>query len=151
VSTDPRTASVLAEARAVAGREEPRANSPEDVGFVHQEGEHHAPGAGKAGTPTPTPGAAGTQDRREPLSPAGASPPVGECRSCRRPVYWCVTGTGAAMPVDVEPVANGNIQLHRNGERILAVYLTGDLTKVPGPRRVSHFATCKDAKNWRKR
>jgi hypothetical protein len=156
---------VLAQARAVAererpaelaGREEPAPNSPEDVGFAPMDertgGDGGTPGSGQAGYgghhPVNAPSAGAPHDRP---SPAPAAPPIGRCRSCPAPVYWCVTGTGTPMPVDVEPVANGNIQLSWNGERILAVYLTGDLAAVPGPKRVSHFATCKDAKAWRKR
>lgn len=135
---------VLAEARAVAERERP-------AEMMNQEGQSHDTSAGKAGAPaTPSPGAAGQQDRREPLSPAGA-PPVGECRSCKAPVYWCVSGTGTRIPVDVEVRENGNIQLHWNGERILAVHLGGNAAAHPGPKRWPHHATCPDGKSWRRR
>jgi hypothetical protein len=46
------------------------------------------------------------------------------------------------MPVDPEPVAEGN------------VVLVDGLAVVGGegePRYTSHFATCPDAKRWRKR
>ena len=114
--TDPRQiGEVLEHARRVAEREEPRPNSPEDVGFIQRE------------------------------EPKG--PPVAKCRSCSEPVYWCVTGTGAAMPVNVAPTPTGNLSLRWNGERVLAVYVD---EHFQGIRRVSHFATCKHADKHRK-
>lgn len=47
-----------------------------------------------------------------------------ECRSCGAPIIWCITAKGKRMPVD-EP---------ENDEPT-----------------TSHFATCKDAAQWRKR
>lgn len=75
-------------------------------------------------------------------------PRVARCRSCKADVYWAVTGTGAAMPVNVEPHPDGNLSLRWNGVRVLAVYVDGNF---PGPRRMSHFATCSFASTHRRR
>lgn len=49
----------------------------------------------------------------------------GFCRSCARPIVWCMTTSGTRHPVD-EPA-------------------------TPGAATVSHFATCPDAGKWRTR
>lgn len=70
------------------------------------------------------------------------------CRSCGAEITWAITvATGRPMPVDVEERADGNLRLDRN--------LMGELTAeyvAPGEgTHVSHFATCDDPKQWRKR
>lgn len=47
-----------------------------------------------------------------------------ECRSCGDPIIWCVTARGKKMPVDIP-----------DGDEV---------------ETTSHFATCKDAAQWRK-
>jgi hypothetical protein len=47
------------------------------------------------------------------------------CRSCGAKVEWVETANGKKMPMDLEPDAEGN--------------------------RISHFATCPQANDWRKR
>jgi hypothetical protein len=75
-----------------------------------------------------------------------------ECRSCGARIRWGLTPKGKAVPVDWEPVAEGNL--------VLEVYETDlTVTVLPfrkgkhsehGPRYVSHFATCPQAKAWRR-
>lgn len=63
------------------------------------------------------------------------------CRSCGAPIIWATTGSGKAMPLDRDPVPDGNTLVH-NGE---CVYLTPGLTETltrDKPRYKSHFATC---------
>ncbi len=74
------------------------------------------------------------------------------CRSCGAEVTWVVTAAGKDMPVDVLPVADGNILLLASG---VAVYRAKtDQSTLPGfddaPRYVSHFSTCPQADKWRK-
>lgn len=72
------------------------------------------------------------------------------CRShrCGAPIIWARSmATGKLMPVDAEPVADGNI--------VLTEDLLGEITAViePGataPRHKSHFATCPDADRFRR-
>jgi hypothetical protein len=66
------------------------------------------------------------------------------CRSCGAPVRWAITQHENRMPVDPEPVENGNlILIDRDGELHVA-------HAVPGTH-VSHYATCPDAERWRRR
>lgn len=48
-----------------------------------------------------------------------------ECRSCGEVILWCVTAKGKKMPVDVPD--------------------------EPGAPTTSHFATCPEAGQWRKK
>lgn len=91
------------------------------------------------------------------------------CRSCNAPILWATTEKGKAMPLDIEPVENGDIRLE---ERSVAAYGGGTivreqivLTAVYAanadseqerslgdvPRYVSHFATCEFADHHRKK
>ena len=70
----------------------------------------------------------------------------GNCRSCGADVEWVQTEAGKRMPVDAEPVANGNIVKVRGN---LIRYL-GKGEVFTGDRWVSHFATCAQAGSWRK-
>lgn len=88
---------------------------------------------------------------------------VDRCSSntCRAPIEWVITeATGASMPIDVEPVAGGNlIKLDARTPDGIAIvhYLTkaelaGEtLFEIPTERYVSHFATCAKAKRFRRR
>ena len=78
------------------------------------------------------------------------TPSRATCRSCGAPILWVVSAaSGKAMPVDADPVEDGNVTLdgltatvHPAGQ--------GDLLGDAGPRYRSHFATCKDADEWRR-
>lgn len=87
------------------------------------------------------------------------------CRSCGALVYFCVTqATGSVMPVDVDPVPDGNLVLRlamrhqtvgKPGKSAavapgVAIVESFDETRHEGRNRyVSHFASCKQAKDWR--
>jgi len=74
------------------------------------------------------------------------------CKSCGASVYWAETKNGKRMPLDAEPVNNGQWLLFFN-ER-LQILKTRKVTKNDDPyqnRYDSHFATCPNAKNHRKR
>ena len=72
------------------------------------------------------------------------------CKFCERPVYWALhikgtqSGTkGSSMPVDIEPVEDGNIVLSTNGTVIhYRVLKNGEMLKPGEKRRNSHFRTC---------
>lgn len=97
------------------------------------------------------------------------------CSSCHRPVWWGRTRAGKLMPLDPEPVEDGNVVLEHlvdDDERALralaGVTLAGEgPTPTPGPpavrvlrqdellapdvpRYVSHFATCPQAAHHRR-
>lgn len=87
------------------------------------------------------------------------------CRSCGAPVYFVyMESTGKIMPVDREPVDNGNLVLRIASTRRVVGPEDNRVTVEPGcvigsffhpiehlkrNRYVSHFATCKQAKDWR--
>lgn len=77
------------------------------------------------------------------------------CRSCSATVYWVIwPDSGKRMPVDAQPVPDGNIILtHRVAVNQLwaaqAAKLDPELLKTR-KRYVSHFSTCPDSKAHRK-
>ena len=75
------------------------------------------------------------------------------CKSCGAPITWTVTHKGKRMPVDAEPVENGNITLRRDGDEVIAEYPGKEhpsLFEDEGARYVSHFSTCPERAEWRK-
>lgn len=77
------------------------------------------------------------------------------CKSCGAPLRWAKTGVGKRIPLDAEPVANGNIRLGLIGGIEYAIVLPpADIAccQVDGlPLYVSHFATCPNSAQHRRR
>lgn len=72
-----------------------------------------------------------------------------KCKSCGAAIVWCRTPGGRKMPVDAEPVANGNLCLQGDGVPVAAVVsLPNEPTTQP--RYLSHFVTCPQHAEWRK-
>lgn len=71
---------------------------------------------------------------------------VERCRSCDAPIRWAITVNGRKMPLDHEPVWDGNVRM-REGR---AVIVPKDEGPPSEPRYVSHFFTCPDRDDWRK-
>ncbi len=74
---------------------------------------------------------------------------AGICRSCKAPIWWVRTAaTGSLMPLDREPVAEGNV-IVKDG---VAHTLRGDLFEemADGPHYMPHHATCPNAAQHRK-
>jgi hypothetical protein len=57
----------------------------------------------------------------------------GTCRSCSAPIYWVKTRAGKNMPVDADTATRGDTQFD------------------PQAGHISHYATCPQAKDHRKR
>lgn len=85
--------------------------------------------------------------------------PRERCRSCKKPILWALTENGRRIPIDPEPVENGNILLqHRPANIPLAVYQTKEMLAAlhehGGLQQyrlyLSHFVSCPQAKGWRK-
>jgi len=76
----------------------------------------------------------------------------GRCRSCKAPIIWVKTEKGLRMPVDPEPVSNGNLLLRQRLYHIpLALYISKANKPSPEEKRyVSHFATCPEAEKHRR-
>lgn len=72
----------------------------------------------------------------------------GTCRSeaCGAVIIWARSRDGKAIPLDVEPTADGNLALV--GGIAEAYGLEHAAEKLP--RYTSHFATCPDAPAFRK-
>ena len=78
---------------------------------------------------------------------------IATCRSCDAPIIWATSKGGRTMPVDAEPVEDGNVELtERPGAFLgpIASVLTGP-SLLGGPLRKAHFATCPEAEQWRRR
>lgn len=77
------------------------------------------------------------------------------CRSCGAPIRWCITDANSKrMPVDPEPVEDGNIWVIRTeqGTPIIGVALQGANVPASAPLRYqSHFVSCPNSSEWRKR
>jgi len=70
------------------------------------------------------------------------------CRSCHAPVRHVVMATsGKTMPIDVEPVSDGNVVVDEAG----AARVLGKDEAHDGPRFKSHFASCPQAGAWRRK
>ena len=70
------------------------------------------------------------------------------CRSCDARIIWARTTGDKAMPVNAEPSNDGNVELIRQGHRVIATVVTA--ATLFGPAlRTSHFATCPEADRWR--
>lgn len=78
-----------------------------------------------------------------------------KCRSCGAAVAWVITAPkGKRMPIDPEPVADGNIILQLGAVNSQVPPLATTLAKGAStelPRYKSHFATCPNAKQHRKK
>jgi len=81
------------------------------------------------------------------------------CKICGAAVLWATTKNGKTTPLDAEPAENGNLELVTMGGKLHAVPagkqpLNSEpvLFCEPGAKRYrSHFATCPEAGDWRKR
>lgn len=70
---------------------------------------------------------------------------MSHCRSCNAPIIWALTETGRQMPIDERPDPKGNLELYRSGTSV-RVRVT-----MPGQgRHRPHFATCPEARSWRR-
>jgi hypothetical protein len=75
------------------------------------------------------------------------------CRSCGARILWTHTESGKAMPVDVGARPNGNLALRLEaGAPIARVLRDGEEPGVGEVGRfVSHFASCPNSAQHRKR
>ncbi len=80
-----------------------------------------------------------------------------KCRSCGAPIFWAVGEvTGKRTCLDFTPVPKGAFVIRERGRDIRYAHrnVYDDPRWQPGTwskeRYDSHFATCPDAKDWRK-
>lgn len=80
---------------------------------------------------------------------------MSRCRGCGREILWTKTDNGKNMPVDPEPAGNGTFALLRVAGELRARHYKvamQHVSEVDGPPDlyVSHWATCPQAKDFRK-
>lgn len=84
-------------------------------------------------------------------------PADGECRDaeCRSPIIWTVSAARhKPMPVNPEPVPDGNLLLTAMGDHIRAEVVDPNALPMgadPAELYVAHFRTCPGAAHWRNR
>ena len=79
------------------------------------------------------------------------APQKAKCRSCQADILWVRNAsTGTFMCLDADPVCGGNVVVVDGLARVVK---KGDLFEEPagGPFYQSHFSTCPEAKQWRKK
>ena len=79
---------------------------------------------------------------------------MANCRSRHAPIVWiAMEGSGKANPIDPEPVENGNIELFtgEDGRPMGRVVTDASDRLFTPPLHLSHWATCPDADEWRKK
>lgn len=77
---------------------------------------------------------------------------MAECSSCGAPINWAKTIKGRPIPLDPDPVPQGNVIISEEGTAL--VYNTAAAIApryADAPKYVSHFATCPNADEHRKR
>lgn len=72
---------------------------------------------------------------------------MAHCNSCGAELLWVRTEAGKATPLDAQPTDNGNIAVVDGVAHVCYDLLDDDA----GLRYTSHFATCPDAKEHRKK
>lgn len=87
----------------------------------------------------------------------GSSP---RCRSCNAAIWFGLTAKGRRMPLDPQPVDDGNVVIERVDAVIgmnagvalprVRVLRTDDIVGRDTPRYVSHFVTCPEAQSHRR-
>lgn len=70
---------------------------------------------------------------------------MARCQSCGAEIRWAETPGGKWIPLDAEPVSDGNVVVRETDGVPEAVVVA----KTAG-RYVSHFATCPNAKGHRR-
>lgn len=86
-----------------------------------------------------------------PTAPRVTAAAYARCRTCNAEIVWALTTNGRRIPLDVSPASNGNVALKPDGT--CEVYSAAQLASAQPrtPLRLSHFATCPDAHQHRRR
>jgi hypothetical protein len=74
-------------------------------------------------------------------------PLAGKCKTCLKPIYWALAGTGSRMPMDADPVPDGGWVLSQKADGSIhaAVFMPTDPDMAKRKRYQSHFASCPQA------
>lgn len=78
-----------------------------------------------------------------------------QCRSCHAAIIWGISAAGKDIPVDAEPVQDGNLQLTPAtgilGNKPIVMAVSVARRARYSKLYVAHFATCPEADKWRRR
>lgn len=76
----------------------------------------------------------------------------GRCKSCALPIRWGrLVTSGKGIPLDPEPVQNGNIVVEEgdeNSTELMVRFLYGGPHTASGPLYQSHFDTCPGSNDY---
>ena len=75
---------------------------------------------------------------------------MGTCRSCNRRITWLKTPGGKAMPVDEDPVPEGNVVVIGQMAKVCKNAAAAEKACPGEPRYMPHWATCPDGPKWRR-
>lgn len=81
-------------------------------------------------------------------------PPETECGSCHAAIRWVVTAKGKAMPIDADPSEDGAFVINGRsltGDTLVEFVKPSFRPMTSADRYSSHFATCPDADEHRRR
>lgn len=79
-------------------------------------------------------------------------PETEKCRSCGAPVLWVRTAaTGSLMPLDAEPVSQGNVYMNGDGKAVILAGGLFDEERLVRPHYQSHFVACPFAARHRRK
>lgn len=84
---------------------------------------------------------------------AKAAPQSTLCRSCKARIFFAKTANGSQMPLDFDPVPDGNVMVNEEGVALVLkkADLFSEAVQLPEmPRYKSHFSTCPAAAHYRK-
>jgi hypothetical protein len=77
------------------------------------------------------------------------------CRSCGAKIFFALTTKGKRMPLDNDPVADGNLVIEASpeglGEMPLVRPYDAGVDGETVRRFVSHFSSCPSASRWREK
>jgi hypothetical protein len=79
---------------------------------------------------------------------------MSKCRGCDADINWASTPAGKSMPLDPEPHPDGNIEAHVDGSgrwHVDIVHADSQSTMFTPNLYLSHFVTCPNAEEFRKR
>lgn len=72
------------------------------------------------------------------------------CKSCRALITWLETAGGGRIPVDEDPVPEGNIVVVGKMAKVFRNAQAAAEACPDEPRYLSHFVSCPQAGAWRK-
>lgn len=75
---------------------------------------------------------------------------IATCRSCEAEIVWALTEHGRKIPLDAQPAENGTFALSIPPDGGDPGAIHAPKVAAPGPRYLSHFATCPNAAEHRR-